>query len=140
VLSNAAIAELAKKPPKTLKELANTPRVRGRFAREHGAEILGLIERLTQAANRGELPAEEAPTDPPDRAQRRREEALRAFRSEKAVQRKVTPSVVLNNGLVQDLAKSAPRTLEELARIPYLGEKRVRLYGMELIQLLSKNR
>src|SRR6266851_4720921 len=53
VLSNAAIAELAKKPPKTMKELANTPRVRGRFAREHGAEILGLIEQLTQAANRG---------------------------------------------------------------------------------------
>jgi len=140
VLSNAAIAELAKKPPKTMKELANTPRVRGRFAREHGAEILGLIEQLTQAANRGELATEETPTEAPDRVRRRREEALRAFRSEKAVQRKVTPSVVLSNGLVQDLAKSTPRTLEELARIPYLGEKRVRLYGMELIQLLSKYR
>jgi len=140
VLSNAAIAELAKKPPKTMKELANTPRVRGRFAREHGAEILGLIEQLTQAANRGELATEEAPTEAPDPVRRRREEALRAFRSEKAVQRKVTPSVVLSNGLVQDLAKSTPRTLEELARIPYLGEKRVRLYGMELIQLLSKYR
>jgi ribonuclease D len=44
----------------------------------------------------------------------------------------------LNNGLVLDLAKSAPRTLEELAQVPYLGEKRARLYGMELIQLLSK--
>jgi ribonuclease D len=140
VLSNAAIAELAKKPPKTMKELANTARVRGRFAREHGAEILALIEQLTEAANRGELAADGAPTEAPDRAQRRREEALRAFRSEKAVQRKVTPSVVLSNGLLQDLAKSAPRTLEELARVPYLGEKRVRLYGIELIQLLSKYR
>lgn len=140
VLSNAAIAELVKKPPKTMKELANTPRVRGRLAREHGAEIIGLIEQLTQAASRGELPTHEPKPEAPERAQRRREDALRAFRSEKAAQRKVTPSVVLSNGLVLDLAKSAPRTLEELARVPYLGEKRVRLYGMELIQLLFKYR
>jgi ribonuclease D len=36
------------------------------------------------------------------------------------------------------LAKRAPPTLEELSRVPYFGEKRLRLYGAELIQLLAR--
>jgi len=140
MLSNAAIAEMAKKPPRTLKELARTPRVRGRFAREHGPEVLEVIERLRAASGRGELPLEVPASNLPSRARRKREDALRTFRSEKSGERKVTPSAVLSNALVVDLAKSPPSTMDELARVPYFGNKRVRLYGADLLQLLSKYR
>ena len=50
----------------------------------------------------------------------------------------MTPSVVLPNLLIDDLTKSAPPSVDELARVPYFGEKRARLYGAELVELLRK--
>jgi ribonuclease D len=134
MLSNAAIQELVNKPPKDLRALSRTQGVRGQVVREHGEEVLGLLGRLRAQADRGELVAPvPAVRDP---ARKKREEALKAWRSEAAAARKVTPSVVLTNPLVEALAKEVPNSREALARVPYLGEKRVRLYGDALLRLL----
>jgi ribonuclease D len=37
------------------------------------------------------------------------------------------------------LAKAPPRDLSELAQVPYFGEKRLRLYGKELLLLLNQS-
>ena len=74
--------------------------------REHGDEVLALLAGLRTAAERGELPVPAAPTRDPGR--RRREEALKEFRAEKATERGVTPSVVLPNPLVEQLAATHP--------------------------------
>jgi ribonuclease D len=134
MLSNAAIQELVSRPPRDKKALARTQGVRGQVVREHGDEVLQLLASLRAAADRGELPPPEAPTR--DSGRRRREDALKAFRSEKAVERKVTPSVVLPNPVVDELAARPPADVEALARVPYFGEKRVRLYGEALLELL----
>lgn len=134
MLSNAAVQEILSRAPKDTRSLARTPGVRGQVVREHGDEVLELLRRLRTQADRGEL----APPPPVarDPARKKREDALKAWRSEAAAARKVTPSVVLTNPLVDALAREAPRSREELARIPYLGEKRVRLYGDALLRLL----
>jgi len=134
MLSNAAIQELVTRPPKDRRALARTPGVRGQVVREHGDEVLGLLAGLRAAADRGELPLPPAPVRDPGR--RRREEALKEFRGAKAIERRVTPSVVLSNPLIDELAATPPRDLESLGRVPYLGEKRVRLYGEELLRVL----
>ena len=135
MLSNAAIQELVTRPPKDRKGLSRTPGVRGQVVREHGDEVLALLAGLRTAAERGELPVPLAPTRDPGR--RRREEALKELRAEKATERGVTPSVVLPNPLVEQLAAAPPATLESLSRVPYLGEKRVRLYGEALLSVLA---
>jgi len=136
MLSNAAIQELVTRPPRDRRSLARTPGVRGQVVREHGDEVLGLLGALRAAADRGELPAPPAPVRDPRR--RHREEALKEFRASKAVERSVTPSVVLPNPLVEQLAATPPVDLEALRRVPYLGEKRVRLYGEALLRLLAE--
>jgi ribonuclease D len=108
--------------------------VRGQVVREHGDEVLALLTQLRAAADRGELPPPPAPAR--DAGRRRREDTLKAFRSEKALERKVTPSVVLPNPLVEQLAATPPPDVEALARVPYLGEKRARLYGQAIVELL----
>ncbi len=138
ILSNAAIAAIAAHPPTTVQELAKVRGVHGRLAREHGGEVLALLQDLAAKVRSGEIPVDDSPSLRPDRLLRKRDEALRQFRSEKATERKVTPSVILGNPLVAELAKQAPPTLEELSRVPYFGEKRLRLYGAELIQLLAR--
>jgi len=134
MLSNAAIQELVTRPPKDRRALSRTPGVRGQVVREHGDEVLGLLAGLRAAADRGELPLPPAPVRDPGR--RRREEALKEFRAAKATERRVTPSVVLPNPLIDELAATPPGDLESLGRVPYLGEKRVRLYGEELLRVL----
>lgn len=133
MLSNAAIQELVSKPPKELRSLARTLGVRGQVVREHGEEVLALLSRLRAQADRGELSA--PPPSVRDPARKKREEALKAWRTEAAAARKVTPSVVLTNPLVETLAREPPASREALAQVPYLGEKRVRLYGDALLRL-----
>ena len=136
MLSNAAIQELVAKPPKDRRGLSRTQGVRGQVVREHGDEVLALLGNLRAAADKGELPPPPAPTRDPGR--RRREEALKEFRAARATERGVTPSVVLTNPLVEQLAAAPPADLEALRRVPYLGDKRVRLYGEALLRLLAE--
>ncbi|HEX8702535.1 MAG TPA: HRDC domain-containing protein, partial [Myxococcaceae bacterium] len=140
MLSNMAIGDIAVKLPTNNKELARAAGVRGGFVREHGEEVLAIVRELTEKSRRGELQPEKDPKDGVrDPNRRKREEALKAFRTEKAAQRKVTPSVVLTNPLMDVLAAMPPRTLEELEKVPWFGEKRVRLYGADLLALLAQH-
>ncbi|MBX5483671.1 MAG: HRDC domain-containing protein [Myxococcaceae bacterium] len=140
MLSNAAITAIATRPPSTLKELARLEGVRGAFVREHGEEVLSAIRELIALRREGKLPVPEEDRGPRDPNRRKRAEALKEFRTEKAKQRGVTGSVILSNALVDDLSACAPRSLEELATNRWLGEKRIRLYGAELVELLAKFR
>ncbi|WP_224372608.1 ribonuclease D [Hyalangium versicolor] len=139
MLSNMAIGDIAVKLPTNPRELARAAGVRGAFVREHGEEALALIRELLEQSRRGELKLErDAKDGSRDPNRRKREDALKTFRSEKATARKVTPSVVLTNPLMDALSSQPPRNLEELALVPWFGEKRVRLYGTELVTLLSQ--
>ncbi|MGA9519986.1 MAG: HRDC domain-containing protein [Myxococcaceae bacterium] len=137
MLSNAAVTAIATRPPSNLRELAKAQGVRGPFVREHGEEVLGLIRELIEKVRNGELKVETDDRGQRDPGRRKRAEELKIFRSAKANERKVTPSVVLPNPVLEELAAHPPQSLEELAQVPYLGEKRVRLYGAELLHLLQ---
>jgi ribonuclease D len=137
MLSNAAVAAIAQRLPGTVKELARLEGVRGAFAREHGEEVLALVRGMAEQARAGTLPLPEEKKAPRDPQRKKREEALKAFRAEKAAERKVTPSVVLPNPLVEALAKEPPESLEALGAVPYLGAKRLALYGAGLLDVLA---
>jgi ribonuclease D len=130
------VGAIAVKPPKDLKELNRREGVRGAFVREHGEEVLALVRELSEKSARGELPAV-VETAKKDSRTRKREDKLKSWRAEKAKERKVTPSVVLSNLLVEDLAAAPPLNTETLRALPWLGEKRARLYGAELLTLLA---
>lgn len=137
MLSNAAITELAITPPDTLERLRRIRGVRGPFVREHGETVLALIQDLKAAQADGRLP-EEPEASRPTSGQRRRGEALKVWRAERAEKRKITPGAVLSNPLMEELAASPPRDVEALAQVPFFGPKRVALYGAELVELLAK--
>ncbi|HWV38433.1 MAG TPA: HRDC domain-containing protein [Vulgatibacter sp.] len=135
VLANAAVGEIALRRPATTKELARIPGVKGSFTRAAGVELLAEIARLRARAERGELPAPPAPPRR-DPLRRSREEKLKAWRAEAAKARGVVPSVVLPTAVSERLAAKPPEDLDELARVPWLGEKRVRLYGRAILDVL----
>ncbi len=138
MLSNMAMADIAVKLPTNPRELARAAGVRGSFVRTYGDEVLAVVRELVEKSRKGELEPEREPKGPRDANRRKREDALKQFRVEKATERKVTPSVVLPNPILDMLAGQPPKALEELSRVPYFGEKRLQLYGPALIELLAQ--
>ncbi|WNG20390.1 ribonuclease D [Cystobacter fuscus] len=137
-LSNMAITDIAIKPPGNTKELARAAGVRGAFVRSHGEEVIALVRELLEKSRQGELKPEVEEKGPRDANRRKREDALKAWRSEQATARKVTPSVVLPNTLFDALVSRPPANLDELRALPYLGDKRVGLYGEGILAVLSQ--
>jgi ribonuclease D len=137
-LSNMAITDIALKPPGNAKELARAAGVRGAFVRAHGEEVLALVRELLEKSRQGELKPDVEERGPRDANRRKREDALKAWRSEQATARKVTPSVVLPNALFDALVSRPPASLDELRALPYLGDKRVGLYGEGILAVLSQ--
>lgn len=138
MLSNAAITAIAMKPPSTPRELVKLEGVRGAFVREHGDEVIATIKALIELQRNNALPALDDDKGSRDPMRRKRADALKELRGEKAKLRGVTPSVILSNPLMDDLANDPPKTIEELRENRWLGEKRIKLYGEELVTLLAK--
>jgi ribonuclease D len=139
MLSNMALGDIAVKLPANPRELARMAGVRGSFVRTYGDEVLAVVRELVEKSRKGELELEREAKGPRDVNRRKREDALKQFRVEKATERKVTPSVVLPNPILDMLAGRPPNDTDELAQVPYLGEKRLRLYGTALLELLAKH-
>ena len=138
MLSNMAISDLALKPPGNLKELSKAAGIRGSFVRAHGDEVLALVREYLEKSRAGELKPESEERGPRDVNRRKREDALKAWRAEQATARKVTPSVVLPNPLLDALVSRPPADLDTLRALPYLGDKRARLYGESLLAVLAQ--
>jgi ribonuclease D len=139
MLSNTALGAIAAKAPTSVPELARVMNVRGQFAREHGERVIEVVRRHIELQRQGALLSEEEKKER-EPGRRRREDALLSFRKEAAAARKVSPSVVLSNALVSELASINPRTLDALKAMPFFGEKRVALYGPAIIATLDQVR
>lgn len=136
MLSNMAVGALATKPPADLRAMAKLEGVRGAFVRAHGDEVMALIEKIHAEAKAGALPPPESKTEREPK-RKKRENALSEWRKVEAANRKVTPSVVLSNALLTDLATNPPQTLESLEKVPYFGPKRLTRYGSALMSVLD---
>ena len=63
---------------------------------------------------------------------------IRQWRYEKAKDQKIRPYVIFNNVTLVDLATRQPMTREELLSISGIGEKKVELYGDEIIKTIQE--
>jgi ribonuclease D len=96
------------------------------------------------AADRGDapLPSERPRPSPDERAVRDatrvREERLRRWRKDEAARRKVPNVVVLPNPGMLAMASCPPTSVDAVAALPDVGEKRARLYGARWLELLAE--
>lgn len=137
MLSNMAVVSIATGLPETVRELAKQAGVRGAFVRAHGEAVLEVVREQRSRLAAGTLEPMPERTREIDPKKKKREEALLNWRKTKAAERKVTPSVVLPNLLIEDLAQRFPRAHDELGVVPYLGAKRLATYGQELLDVLD---
>jgi ribonuclease D len=136
VLANDVLLVLAERSPRTREELAA---VRGMFPRLD-VEADALLASLRRAR---ELPESELPAFPraprpvvPD-AVRRRVDALKAWRGDKAKGLGLDISVVLPQRLIDRVAEAAPKDVEGLRAVEGLRRWRIEEFGPDLIRALQ---
>jgi ribonuclease D len=130
LIANVPLVMLAAKAPRDRAALRRA-RLRGSFVREHGDELLELIE---QALREPPEPPPRPRKPRPPAGQTARAKALKAWRREEAERRELPPHVILPPRALDWLAAEGA---EDLDACPELGAKRAARYGEVLRQLCS---
>jgi ribonuclease D len=134
VLGNEILVQIARQRPQSRSELDAEPR--GRRARQRWShEIMDALDRA--AKGEIELPAPSRPTKE-QLARRELNDQLRRWRSETARKDKRPSVVVMPKHALSDIVRAMPRTLDELAQIPFITEKRVERYGDAILDILDE--
>ena len=137
VLADQTLISLAERLPATLKELLEMSGINPGLMRRCGDDLV----RAMQKAAAGPTPT------PPKRLHHHlirtdegtsaRYEALRAWRTARAVERGVDPDVVMTNEMLMIIARQAPTTFTDLAACDGFGPVKQTLYGHEILDVLG---
>jgi ribonuclease D len=137
VLGNTAIMEVAKRKPGSEADLAAVAGLGAGQREKLGTAIL----KRTEEAMR--LPEAELPTYPKTRRQQvdagvsRRVTTLKAWRTRRAKELGIDPSLVCTNAQIQSIALILPQGQEELAGISGLRAWQKKLFGRQICSLLQ---
>jgi ribonuclease D len=135
VLSDQTLVHLAQNQPAKKIDLYDTPGLNEAQATTWGD---ALMRAIASGAHRPQRLADRpAPDERPDYNLLERYERLRRWRKERAALRDVEPDVLISNGLLMELARRAPATLEELRAVQHLGDVQFESFGEELLAALA---
>jgi ATP-dependent DNA helicase RecQ len=88
---------------------------------------------------RGETAVRNADWPSPHSAEGRLLDALRQWRSSKAKERNVPTYVIFHDATLRDIARQRPASLDTLATISGVGDRKLNAYGDEILALLEEN-
>ena len=74
---------------------------------------------------------------PPGEGEDDRFEQLRAWRRIEAQRAQMPPYVICHDTTLRAIARANPRTLDELAVIPGMGQRRIESHGAAILELLN---
>jgi ribonuclease D len=133
ILNNEPLFAMAKEPPRTLEELQRVRGVGPETIARRGSEILDAIEQAMAIPERDLPRLPRPPRRAPDPAADARFERLKAARNLIATRLDLAPGVACPNGTLEEIARQAPSTREELEAIPALRRWQRMEFGKELL-------
>ena len=139
VLSDLLLAEVARRQPRTEEEVQRVPGAQAAVLRRLAPEILEAVRAGQSGAPPPRPRPERGPPwrrGGPDPEVEERYEKLRTWRKGRAEARKVEVQVIAPNAVLMAVARTAPRTLEELGRVEGMDPFRVQQYGEEILAAL----
>ena len=136
IIGNDALFALAERPPADAAALAAISGVGKDLVERRGGEILTAVRRGLAIPD-SELPRfARSARHRNDPAFEGRVERLKALRGELVSRYQVQPGVLCPNWLLESIAREAPRTLEDLARVDGVRRWQIKEFGGELLQRL----
>jgi ribonuclease D len=142
VLSDLLLSEVARRQPRTEEEVLRIPGAQAAVLRRLAPQILEAV----RAGQAGAPPPRPQPArgppwrrGGPDPEVEERYEKLRKWRKGRAEARKVEVQVIAPNAVLMAVARTAPRTLEELGRVEGMDPFRLQQYGEEMLSALHSS-
>ena len=142
MLSDLLLAEVARRQPRTEQEVLRVPGAQSAVLRRLAPQILEAVRAGQSGAPApGPQSGRKAPwrRGGPDAEVEERFERLRIWRKGRAEARTVEVQVIAPNAVLLAVARSAPRTLEELGRVEGMDSFRLQQYGEEILAALHAN-
>ncbi len=134
VLHNRELVYLARRMPRTMRDLGRMRGLKRLVDTEQGRQILRVIQEA-----RRERPPSPPPLPPrAPYAYQRRMERLREWRRDTAQRLGVDSDIVLPRPAMERIAEANPQTQEELAALGVLGPARLRRYGPAIVAVLRR--
>jgi ribonuclease D len=137
IITDAELADLAAALPSTSAALRSVVSLGERHQERYGADLLRII---AEARHRPPPPPPDATLRPEqtlEKAALNRYDALRKWRSERALARGVAPDIVLNNATLLQIAQHRPTTAQDLEQAADIGAWKMRTYGPEILAILQ---
>jgi ribonuclease D len=136
VFGNQGLLAIVQNTPETLSGMASLEGVFPRLVDRYGKQLLGLI------AQAQSLPAEQLPQFP--RGVRRTKEPevekrlsdLKQWRTQKAAELKLDAGLLINNALLEELARALPARPEQLGMMKNWQRK---VLGEEVLKVLANS-
>ncbi|RQW87906.1 MAG: ribonuclease D [Geobacter sp.] len=136
ILSNETLRELAEKKPSTLQDMAGVPGLPARSVERYGRDILKAVAQGCSVPE-DQLPVIARPVRPERDAEREdRLKRLKRWREGKALALGIDAGILVNNALLENLAKEVPRSLSDLNAMPVLRRWQKGELGEELLNML----
>lgn len=134
ILNNETLLELARLQPRDITALNAVRGLGPDTISRRGSELLRAIERGLKVPP-SEIPRpDRGPRIRPDPILIARLERLKVARNSAAMRLDLAPGVLCPNGTLEQIAKAAPVTMDDLAGIPDLRQWQRKVMGEELLQ------
>ena len=136
-MSNKPLLELAKNGPTSVQEMAGIEGLFPRQIERHGANLLQALERG------GAIPDDQLPIFPrqprrdKDPEAEKRLKKLKQYRTDKAAELQLDPGVLINNAMLETVARLNPATVDDLDRIETIKSWQRRVLGDGLVRSLK---
>jgi ribonuclease D len=138
VIGNNILLALAQQAPGSATELAAVAEVTSRLAERYGRDLLAAIQRGRERPD-DELPSwPRQPRQERDPAVDARLAALKEWRREKAAALAIDSGVLINNALLETLARDRPLQSTALAAVAGLKHWQRQVLGDELLVVLAR--
>lgn len=139
IMNNEVLIELARRRPKSLRDLAHVPGFSPRQARKLGEQVLAALARARELGplrRAPSLPAKDGTSGLSD-AEFELHERLKLWRTERAKREGFDASLVLNRHGLLRLAQTKPRTRYELALVDGVQAWQAEAFGDEIVELID---
>lgn len=134
LLNTEPLLEIARTLPTDAAALRAIRGVGAELAERRGREILDAVRRALELAERDLPRIERGPRRTPDPAFEGRLEQLKARRNQLSTLLELAPGVLCPNGTLEAIARTRPKTLDELRGIPGVRGWQVDTFGRELLE------
>jgi ribonuclease D len=141
ILNNEVLIEIARRRPRSLRELSNVPGFSPRQARKLGDQVLAALARAKELGplkRAPSLPSKDGTSGLSD-VEFELHERLKVWRTERAKREGFDASLVLNRHGLLRLAEKQPRTRYELDEVDGVQPWQAAAFGDEIVRLIDES-